>query len=269
MLTLRAGQLEADVAPEAGMVVASLRWRGSELLGVRKGLAAYQATGSTFGVPLLYPFANRLSEWRSERIDASAARPDPDTGLPLHGLPRARGAWTVVDETPERVRGALDWDDPAFAPPHRVEVTHALDSGGLTVTTRVEGDGVPVAFGWHPYLTVDRASTEIVVPTRRRLLLDGHGIPTGETEDVDPFRGPLRDRTFDDLFEAPADGEPFRAGRVAIRFLEGAPYAQVFAPEGEGIVAFEPMSAPTNALVTGEGLGRSPFAQRFRIELAA
>jgi hypothetical protein len=28
------------------------------------------------------------------------------------------------------------------------------------------------------------------------------------------------------------------------------------------------MTAPTNALVSGERLGRSPYTQRFRIELA-
>src|SRR5690606_21441073 len=89
MLTLRAGQLEADVAPEAGMVVASLRFRGDELLGVRGGLAGWREGGRTFGVPLLYPFANRLSQVRGARIDASAAR--RDGRFPIHGLPAARG----------------------------------------------------------------------------------------------------------------------------------------------------------------------------------
>lgn len=267
MLTLRAGQLEADVVPETGMVVASLRHRGTELLGLRKGLDAYRERGSTFGVPLLYPFANRLSAWRSERIDASEARPDPDTGLPLHGLPAARGPWRVERDTPELVRAALDWDDPAFGPPHRVEVTHELDAGGLRTTTRVEGEGVPIAFGWHPYLAIDRARTELAIPARRRPALDACGIPTGEVEDVAPFSGPLGERTFDDLFEAPADGDPFRAGGVAIAFECGVPYVQVYAPGGEQLVAFEPMAAPTDALVTGRGLRLGPFEQRFRIEL--
>jgi galactose mutarotase-like enzyme len=267
MHTLRAGQLEADVAPEAGMVVASLRFRGEELLALRKGLQAYAETGATFGVPLLYPFATRLSLDVSARIDASAARRD-ETGLPIHGLPRARGRWRVEDDTPETVLGSLDWDDPAFAPPHRVEVSHALDAGGLTVTTRVLGDGVPVAFGWHPYIAVDRATTQIEVPALRRHLLDDRGLPTGATEDVAAWSGPLGDRTLDDLYEAPA-GLRVRAGRVAIVYEAGAPWAQLFAPPGQDLIAIEPMTAPTNALVSGEGLQASPFEQRFRIELVA
>jgi galactose mutarotase-like enzyme len=267
VLTLRAGQLEADIAPEAGMVVASLRWRGEELLGLRKGFAAYVESGATFGVPLLYPFANRLSEVVSARIDASEARRDGATGLPIHGLPRARGAWRVEDDTPESVLGSLDWNDPAFAPAHRVEVAHALDAAGLTVTTRVLTPGVPVAFGWHPYLAIDRATTEIEVPALRRHLLDERGLPTGETEDVAAWSGPVADRALDDLHEAPP-GLRVRAGRVAIVFEAGAPWVQLFAPPGEGLLAVEPMTAPTNALVSGEALQTSPHEQRFRIELA-
>jgi aldose 1-epimerase len=266
MVTLRAGQLEADVAPEAGMVVASLRHRGDELLGLRAGLATYEQRGATFGVPLLYPFANRLSEVRSERIDASAARRD-DAGLPMHGLPAARGAWRVVEQTPERVRAVLDWDDPGFAPPHRVDVTHELDRHGLRTTTRVEGHGVPVAFGWHPYLAIDRASSRIEIPALRRLELDERGLPTGATEDVGAFAEVLGDLGFDDLYEAPPE-PTFRAGRVVVAFEEGAPYLQVFAPPSEQVIAFEPMAAPTNALVSGDHLARSPYTMRFSITVA-
>lgn len=270
MLTLRAGQLEADVAPEAGMVVASLRWRGAELLGLRAGYDTYVERGATFGIPLLYPFANRLSEVVSARIDASAARRDGN-GLPMHGLPRARKRWRVERDTPESVLGTLEWDDPAFAPAHRVEVSHALDAGGLTVSTRVLGAGVPVAFGWHPYLAVDRAASVIEVPALRRHLLDARGLPTPETEDVAGWTGPLGDRALDDLYEAPA-GLRVRAGGVAVVFEAGAPWVQLFAPPGEDLLAVEPMTAPTNALVSGQGLsvsGRAGFEQRFRIELAS
>ena len=264
MLTLRAGQLEADVAPEAGMVVASLRHRGAELLGVRGGLAGWRDEGRTFGVPLLYPFANRLSEVRSPRIDATAAR--RDGRFPIHGLPAARGPWRVVEDTPERVRGALDWHDPAFPPAHAVEVEHALDARGLRVTIRVIGDGVPVSFGWHPYIAIDRARDEVDIPAMRRLVLDADGMPTGAVEDAPAVGGLLGDRAFDDLYEAPA--APLRAGRLAVVFESGVHYAQVFAPLAEPLVAFEPMSAPVNALVSGEGLQTSPYEMTFRIELA-
>jgi hypothetical protein len=125
---------------------------------------------------------------------------------------------------------------------------------------------VPVAFGWHPYLAIDRASTPVRIPAMRRHLLDERGLPSGATRDEPAFAGPLGDRTYDDLFEAPA--EPLRAGEVEVRFGQGVRWAQVFAPEGEELIAFEPMAAPTNALVSGDGLQRSPYTLGFEIALA-
>ena len=39
--------------------------------------------------------------------------------------------------------------------------------------------------------------------------------------------------------------------RIELAFLAGYPYAQVFAPSEDDVIAFEPMTAPTNALVDG------------------
>src|SRR3954454_11362916 len=53
--------LEATYAPGVGMVGCSVRHDGEELLGQRGGAARYEATGSTSGIPLLPPWANRLA----------------------------------------------------------------------------------------------------------------------------------------------------------------------------------------------------------------
>jgi galactose mutarotase-like enzyme len=80
-------------------------------------------------------------------------------------------------------------------------------------------------------------------------------LPTGERFDAEVFAGRLGARTFDDAFVAPAGGAPFvLAGndrRIELAFLAGYRYAQVFAPSDDDVIAFEPMTAPTNALVDG------------------
>jgi galactose mutarotase-like enzyme len=67
--------------------------------------------------------------------------------------------------------------------------------------------------------------------------------------------GALGDRTFDDAYLAPPDGAPFvlegGGRRIELALEAGYPYSQVFAPPGQALIAFEPMTAPTNALVTG------------------
>ena len=37
-------------------------------------------------------------------------------------------------------------------------------------------------------------------------------------------------------------------------FNRGYPFAQLYAPPGEDLIAWEPMTAPTNALLSGDGL---------------
>jgi galactose mutarotase-like enzyme len=62
--TIRAGELEAIFLPTHGMLGASLRHNGVEILGRVGDLEAAGAKGSTAGIPLLHPWANRLSEPR-------------------------------------------------------------------------------------------------------------------------------------------------------------------------------------------------------------
>ena len=62
-VTLRdpSSALSAVYVPGAGMIATSLSDGGTELLGQRRGLDAYVSAGKTMGIPLLYPWANRLS----------------------------------------------------------------------------------------------------------------------------------------------------------------------------------------------------------------
>ena len=62
-VTLRdpSSSLTATYVPAAGMICTSLADDGVEFLGQRRGLDAYVTDGKTMGIPLLYPWANRLS----------------------------------------------------------------------------------------------------------------------------------------------------------------------------------------------------------------
>ena len=177
----------------------------------------------------------------------------------------ASSRWTVLDRSERRLRAALAFDDPelleAFPFPHRLELDAHLRPDGLeTTTTLVATDDtpVPVAFGFHPYLRlpgVPRAEWEVGLPVRRRLVLDDRALPTGRTEDVEPYAGPLGDRTFDDGYDRLEPGVPFSLSgggrRIEVAFGDGYPVAQVFAPPGQDLICFEPMAAATNALLAG------------------
>jgi galactose mutarotase-like enzyme len=173
----------------------------------------------------------------------------------------------VVDATATELRARLPFDAPGllavFPFPHELEVRAALSPGALRVETtlRPTADAaVPVSFGYHPYLTlpgVARVAWEIGLPACRRILLDDRQVPTDGREEVAAWSGPLGDRTFDDGYDRLEDPVfTLRAGgrALAVRFLDGYTHAQVFAPPGQDLIAFEPMTAPADALNSGAGL---------------
>jgi aldose 1-epimerase len=271
------GGVEAAFVPSAGMVGCSLRHRGEELLGQRGGLRRYIEKRSTMGIPLLHPWANRVARTRfsvagREVILDSGRAPVAlgPGGLPIHGLLAAARGWQVDGH--EAVGGggvlAASFDFAgheglmeAFPFPHRVLFEATLRDTTLTVTTTVHASGdarVPISFGYHPYLHLpgaDRVEWEVSIPVRERLNLDRRMLPAGEREPVEVESGPLGARTFDDEYLAPADESPFvlaGSGRqIELRVGPGYRFAQVYAPADDDVVAFEPMTAPTNALVAG------------------
>lgn len=287
---LHAGPLEVLFLPDQGMLGASLRHQGVELLGKVDDVAGMGARGETCGIPLLYPWANRVALDSFRVADREVVLDSPlldrdDNGLANHGVPWSRLVWTVLDAGPTWVRAQLRWDEPqllaVFPFVHRVTLDGSLDEGGLTLTTTVHadaGDPVPVSFGFHPFFdvpAVPRAQWDAQFPAMRQLLADERNIPTGQTRDVPALDGPLADRTYDDGFALLAAEASFSlaAGgrRLRVRFGDGYTHAQIFAPPQFGFIAIEPMTAPVNALVTRDGLriidpGES-FAAQFRIDV--
>jgi galactose mutarotase-like enzyme len=281
-VTLAAGDLRAAFIPELAMVGCSLTHGGVEVLGLGGGPQAYRERGSTFGIPLLHPWANRLVR----PLPASDLIPHDEHGLPIHGVVPRVLRFQVTERSERSVRAEFDThDEPAvldvFPHPHTLTVVAALDDGGLEIRTtlRPHGRPCPVSFGYHPYLSVPgvpRAEWAIDVPARTRIVLDERGIPTGDREPVTVASGPLGARTFDDgytdLGASPRFAVTGGERSLAVEFLEGYEYAQVYAPAGNDVIAYEPMTAPTNALASGDGLqvvrpGES-YTAAFRIAVA-
>jgi aldose 1-epimerase len=293
VVTLRAGALTSRWVPAMGMVGVSLFDQGHELLGQKGGLEAYVARGSTFGIPLLHPWANRLGGFAYSAagvdvvLDAASPRVRTEEhGLPIHGLLAAHPGWRVLEAGAETLSAELAFDeDPAllaaFPFPHRLRLDVALAPSGLTVTTTLTPTGdqpVPVAFGFHPYFTLPGTPREhyaLRLPAMTRLELDERGIPSGERTPVDAVERPLGDRAYDDLFTdlgaAPAFGLSGGRHAITVRFLEGYTHLQLFAPPGLPLMAIEPMTAPTDALRSGDGLRAvtEPFRAAFAIEVEA
>jgi aldose 1-epimerase len=313
-------QLEATFVPGAGMLCCSLRHHGEELLAQNAGVAAYAERGKTMGIPLLYPWANRLAAFdytvagRTVRVphDDPALIALDQNGLPIHGVIGGRLVWQLTDGlgAPAPGRGAdveaapgagvdtevapdadwapgtaaasgpgprslaarLSWSEAVpelfevFPFRHDLLYEARLGDGRLEIEVTVHAcgaDAVPLAFGFHPYLAPGgpREQWLIELPAMRHLALDREQIPLGIEDPASaPQRFELGGREFDDGFDAEATPAPVRfavtapARRLELELLRGYPYAQVYAPLGGHFICFEPMTAPANALRSGEGL---------------
>ena len=274
-VTLRdpSSALTATYVPEAGMIATSLSDAGAELLGQRRGLQAYVSNHKTMGIPILYPWANRLSS-NGYGVDGAVVTLTPGTGgvrtdehgVPIHGTLAAYPGWHVTTELESQLTAELDFAArpgllASFPFPHLLTLDVTLMQRTLTVKTTVTattGSRVPMCFGFHPYLTlpgVPRAQWQIETPSMRHRPVNPGGIPTGAAIAHPATSETLGDKVIDDGFDEVADGSVFAVSggdrRIEVHFDAGYTAAQVFAPATDEVVCFEPMAAPTDALRRG------------------
>lgn len=197
-LTHAAAGSSLELVPDAGMVAVSWVVAGNEVLALPCGREEFLAAARTGGIPLLYPYANRLG------ADSFAVCGKPvdlarvpslkrdDTRHPIHGLMLRRGGWSLAVHGPGQLQAELDWGAHpelmgAFPFAHTLRITWRLVAGGsagaasLHVDTEVHADrgvDVPVAFGWHPYFHVhDPAGAQVRMAPAAGVALDAAGLP--------------------------------------------------------------------------------------------
>jgi aldose 1-epimerase len=241
---------------------------------------------------VLAPWPNRLEDgtYRFDGTEANAALDEPARRNAIHGLVRWL-PWHLEARDDSSVR--LSWvlhPQPAYPFRMRLSVEYALGPEGLAVSTIATNEGgrrAPFGLGFHSYLApgaagVDRAT--LVLPARRRLLMNERGLPTGSEEVAGTVYADLAsvsaggrggavldDRHLDDGFGdlvtegdgrwrarlVPGDG----SGDEVVLWADGA-FGWLMCFTGDTLatedrrrgVAVEPMTCPPNALRTGEGV---------------
>ena len=241
------------------------------------------------GVPLLWPYANRLDE---QAFYANGQKYSFDPGLgntgrgaiPIHGFLTAAEAWKVV-ETKADAKSAwatmkLDFSRiprymKQFPFAHTLTMTYRVQGGALEVHTRIDSlcdEPMPVAIGFHPYFQLTDSPREewrLSVAAKTHWMLNSNTIPTGETEPItrilpNPKNVMVKDVTLDDIF---TDLERDDRGRATMSLIGRTQQVDVaVGPKFKTIlvlsrpnngnrgptVAFEPMAAISNALNLAE-----------------
>lgn len=273
MVQIQSGKIKSEFLPEQGMLGASLQYAGIEILRRIEDINASARRGSTAGIPPLYPWANRLSQFEFETaskkvlLDKSSPLIHLDErGLPLHGIPWSTLKWNPKNVEKDRITAELNWNSPdlleIFPFVHHVMMTGIAQTDGLNIETTVTANSkMPISFGYHPYFGIpnlERSKWKLNLPAMKKLLLNQQRIPTGKFEQFAGFNDELGANQFDDGFELLNPRAEFSiegsGWMIAVQLLSGYTHVQIFAPRDKEFIALEPMTAPTNALISGQNL---------------
>ena len=274
-----ARRISVAVAVSMGNTAYELRVNGKNAFWFPFGsLGEWAKKPVLCGNPFLAPWANRLSQdgyyanGRKHALNPDLGNVRRDGGnLPIHGLLLFSPLWKTVSAEADGnsavcVARLEFWKLPElmaqFPFAHTLTMTHRLSNGALEVEILIDNhasEPMPVSIGYHPYLRLPgspRDQWKVRLAARRRLLLDGRLIPTGEQEPFaagEPF--PLSGIQLDDVYGDLARDSEGRAHFVAecgsetVRVIYGPKYrvAVVYAPSNGEFVCFEPMAAITDA----------------------
>lgn len=241
---------------------------------------------------VLLPWPNRVADgrYRFDGVEHQLDLSEPGRHNAIHGLVRWR-TWRAEVEAADRVvMGMRLHPTPGYPFTLDVRAAYALGSDGLTATLEATNAGdtdCPFACGQHLYLSPGAGTIDACLlsfEAERRIVCDAtRQLPAGRESAA---RGPfdfrsgrtIGDQAIDCAFEGLSrDG----AGRAWLRLRghdgrwaelwqdEAFPLVQIYTGDSlaphrrrQGLAA-EPMSAPPNALQSGEGLARLRPGDRF------
>jgi aldose 1-epimerase len=225
------------------------------------------------GVPILFPFPNRMRDGRFTWEGKTYQGPLTDsTGKhAIHGF-ACRHAWRVINHGGD---GQAAWLTAEFQPSidapqvqsawpadYRLGLTFRLTSTRLRLEASVENTDrstLPFGLGYHPYFHLESPDSPVVAPARSYWELR-ENLPTGQRLAIDAARDlraprPARELQLDDVFtDLPSDrvnAEGLvcrgRVGRVELWTSVTFRELVAFTPPHRQAVCLEPYTCTTDA----------------------
>jgi aldose 1-epimerase len=266
----------ADIWPAQGFNC--FRWWTAEheILYADPQFLAGTASPTRSGIPILFPFPNRVAggEFTWDGQTYQLPLNDPAGKNAIHGF-TCRRPWRIVDNGCDadsawltgEFHAATDAPDcsPLWPADYRLRLTYRLLPGALRLEAHVDNpDARPLPFGlgYHPYFLVAPPEVCTVrVPAHRYWELE-ESLPTGNRVVLDRTRNLNEDRAFVDLTvdevltDLPRSAEQLpergvvRRGTLSVGLLGSPAFREmvVFTPPHREAVCLEPYTCTTDAI---------------------
>jgi aldose 1-epimerase len=252
-LSLRAGPLAVELAPQAGGSIARFRHGDVDLLRPMTADAMASGRGNAAACYPLVPFSNRIANGRlvfdgqEFKLEANW----PGVRHPMHGEGWAR-AWDVARHDGQGVELVHEHDGKKGWPfRYRAQLSFRLDERALNVTMAIENlesRAVPAGMGLHPFFTRD-ADSALAFRAAAVWLGDAEVLPTqrvavpaewdyARSRDI----GPGLDNCFEDWDGRAAITWPARGLGLELQASPPFHHAVVYTPANRPYFCVEPVS---------------------------
>ncbi|HEY1327734.1 MAG TPA: aldose 1-epimerase [Casimicrobiaceae bacterium] len=261
-LALSSGEARLEVAPAVGGAIARFTWQDRPVMRPASSEALGAGDVRACACYPLVPYSNRIRDatLRFEGRTYALARNFGSHPHSIHGVGWQR-PWQVRARSAEAVQLALAHEasrNPAGWP-WSFEAWHTMrlstrDGGGVTLSATLciasrSDTPFPFGLGWHPFFPKD-ADTMLRFGARGMWRNDATQLPVAlEPVASDPGTERLRGRVLDNLFTGWDGCARLTSGArdVMSEADRACAYVVVYAPEGRGFVAIEPVTHETDA----------------------
>ena len=270
----------ARIAPELGFNCFEFRAVvGDQTVDVLDAVPGFEAGGqraSGSGIPILFPFPNRIRSGKFSWNGQEYVLPGTDKwGNAIHGLCMDR-PWRVIQQTENFITGqfqlSVDAPDrrPLWPADFVIEVDYELVHARLRARFRISNPGnqvLPWGLGTHPYFKLPLSPQSryddclVEVPARKRWELE-NCLPTGKLLELDESTD-LRDGAYlnllklDDVYtDLDYEGPQFdclvvdEAAGLQVTLTCPPIFREIvaFTPPNRAAVCLEPYTCPTDAI---------------------
>jgi len=252
-LSLRAGRLAVELAPQAGGSIARFRHGDADLLRPMAQEAMASGRGNEAACYPLVPFSNRIANGRLvfDGEEFKLEQNWPGVRHPMHGEGWAR-AWDVARRDGRSAELVHEHDGKKGWPfRYRAQLSFHPDETGLVVNLAIdnlESRAVPAGFDLHPFFTRD-ADSELAFRAAALWLGDEEVLPVervavpAEWDHAKSRRvAPGLDNCFEDWDGRAVIAWPGRGLKLELQAGQPFRHAVVYTPANRPYFCVEPVS---------------------------